>query len=170
LKYNEYMDFLTELDLSVRSLRGLARAYEPYADWEESKLMSKEEKNAIRAIQDVETYEDLSDAVQKHLYRNIGRKSVKEIVQKCGEMAKKDQDKRGMKSISKSVPIAGVPLMVKTKDESGRISVKYPVYYAKDPYSLEWRFWFFPALESPCALIKEYSEVIEWCEITGEIA
>ena len=61
------------------------------------------------------------------------------------------------------LPALGVPLSVECYDSvNNKLSVKYPVYYIKDPYDLSYKWVFFPAMEGLCVLLPEYSEVKKW--------
>ena len=71
------------------------------------------------------------------------------------------------KLVGNRLPPLGVPLMVKTADDygCGEEQIKYPVYYAKNPYNGKYCWYFFPACEGITQLLPEYSTVTEWMEI-----
>ena len=61
------------------------------------------------------------------------------------------------------LPALGVQLSVECYDSvNNKLSVKYPVYYIKDPYDLSYKWVFFPAMEGLCVLLPEYSKVKKW--------
>lgn len=73
------------------------------------------------------------------------------------------------KKIEDGLPLAGIPLAVKTKpqviEDWNKPALKYPVYRIKDPYTFDWKWVFLPATEGMSVLLPEYSEVVEWAYI-----
>lgn len=164
--------FIAELDLSVRSYNCIMRAYGsiyglncPEADKE----------NVKGALFDVENYAELYNFLEKYgkCIRNLGKRSLEECfiaINKKIEDGDIVPHHRGKYiAISDKLPPLGVPLMVKTKNsmEGGSVSVKYPVYYAKEPYDNRYA-WYFFSVDGMSKLLPEYSEVIEWKEIHTE--
>ena len=99
------------------------------------------------------------------VYKKIdgfGYKSYKEVMEALDKVEEVEK-KNVWNSIENGLPTTGVPLSVECYDSVyNKLSVKYPVYYIKDPYDLSYKWVFFPAMEGLCVLLPEYSEVKKW--------
>lgn len=118
------------------------------------------------AVESFKDSKDVLDGIKTlSVIRGFGSKSRKELedklTEKCSESERRNENK--WHNISDGLPNLGVPLMVETFNSLDHTtSIKYPVYYAKDPYGLNYKWYFFTALEGITVLLPEYSEIKKW--------
>lgn len=114
-------------------------------EWEkliESLNLSFRTRNLLMRIDSerIKNYQDLLgniDITKK--IKGFGIHSFNELREKLEEKCREQKSIKGWKSISDGLPVTGVPLMVETCNSfDKKISIKYPVYYAKDPYDLNY--------------------------------
>lgn len=164
MTFYEWDNFISKLNLSVRPHNLLLKSYRKPSESEMRYPSGKNKMSVWLAFNKVVNYKDFKEAIET-VYKKIdgfGYKSYKEVMEALDKVEEVEK-KNVWNSIENGLPTLGVPLSVKCYDSvNNKSSVKYPVYYIKDPYDLSFKWIFFPAMEGLCVLLPEYSEVKKW--------
>ena len=160
----EWDKFISRLNLSSRTHNLLIRAYQKPNEFEMKYPTGKNKMVVWLAFREVVSYKDLKEAIEtvhKKIER-FGIRSYNEVMEELNK-AEEAEKTKVWHLIKDGLPALGVPLSVECYDSvNNKLSVKYPVYYIKDPYDLSYKWVFFPAMERLCVLLPEYSEVKKW--------
>lgn len=160
----EWDKFISRLNLSGRTHNLLIRSYREPNEFEMRYPTGKNKMAVWLAFREVVNYKDFKEVFETVYKKNegFGVKSYEEVMKQLDKVEETEKTKV-WHLMKDGLPALGVPLSVECYDSvNNKLSVKYPVYYIKDPYDLSYKWVFFPAMEGLCVLLPEYSEVKKW--------